>query len=197
MLLWSCVGAAGCAFHRDIRVNVSPTADHSEKKTIVVLDLEGNVEPRESSVPGAKTFSIGNAGVAVADALSTALMKLPQYELVERQRLKHMLRELGVSSGDLVDPKNLKHMRKLGNIEAIVLGSVMNYGWWHSGTSYGAGVNFNARLVDTWTGKVLWTASVQLDIERAVPGQLLNQVCAELVGELETQMKPSGKPKGL
>ena len=183
LFLYGC-GAAGT---RDIRVGVSPEFTSSKPLTISVLDLVGNVEGASTPIPGAMAYAVANAGSLIADGLSTALIRLPQYKLIERQQLVRLVKEMDLSLSDLASPENLKKFGKVANVDAVVVGTVNSYGNWSNGVSYGAFVIFNARLVDTQTAKVLWSVSCSVNLQYVDVGQVLNLACDEIVTKLESQ----------
>ena len=172
-------------------MTLNPSVQPSEKRTVVVLDFEGNVEGEKGGMPTGYWSTRSKAGILVADALTTALLKVEQYRLIERQRLKRLLQELNMSPADLVSPENLRRFRKLANVDAVVLGSVSSYGYWQNRVGQeGAWVEFNARMIDSYSGEVLWSASVVREIKgNVVTGEVLNMACAELVEELQRRMR--------
>ncbi len=182
----SCAQAAPTVKYT-VRITAGPQNHLTQDKiSIAVLDLE-------TKCNDIRHHNCENAGFIVAETLLTELISIQKYTIIERQQMNRLIEELRFSMSDLVSRENLKRLGKLGNVDAVVLGTVLS---WSTIDQI-----FNVRLVDTQTGKVYWAGSVHLNdtkhdfildgLLNSNGGKYLAVACFDLVHKLKTQMEDS------
>jgi len=100
--------------------------------------------------------NVNNLGRFLAEELINELMKDKKakgYEIVERRQLNKVLRQLKLSSSGLLDPKSMKAVGKILNVDAIVTGSL---------TDLGNDIKVNARIISVESAKIIATASTKI-----------------------------------
>jgi TolB-like protein len=98
-------------------------------------------------------------GRFVASRLTTRLAQGPKFLIVERQRLSQVLTELKFSMSDLVDPTKAKQLGKMAGVEAIVVGSI---------SDFGNQVDVDARIIEIETNRMLLGTSVTIGKDPSV-----------------------------
>ena len=116
-----------------------------------------------------------DVGQGITDLLTNDLVKNGTYEVIERQDIDKVLTEQNFSNSDLADPATAAKIGKLLGVDAIIVGSVTQFGkdtknlglgghgWgWHGFGGGGVGhskttaiVGVSARIVDVNTGVIL------------------------------------------
>ncbi len=100
--------------------------------------------------------NVNNLGRFLAEELINELMnhrKEKGYEIVERRQLNKVLKQLKLSSSGLLDPKYMKEVGKILNVDAIVTGSL---------TDLGNDIKVNARIISVESAKIISTASTKI-----------------------------------
>ncbi|SFV55861.1 hypothetical protein MNB_SV-12-600 [hydrothermal vent metagenome] len=100
--------------------------------------------------------NVNNLGRFLVEELINELMKHKKdkgYEIVERRQLNKVLRQLKLSSSGLLDPKSMKEVGKILNVDAIVTGSL---------TDLGNDIKVNARIISVESAKIISTASTKI-----------------------------------
>ena len=100
--------------------------------------------------------NVNNLGRFLAEELINELMnhrKEKGYEIVERRQLNKVLKQLKLSSSGLLDPKSMKEVGKILNVDAIVTGSL---------TDLGNDIKVNARIISVESAKIISTASTKI-----------------------------------
>jgi TolB-like protein len=98
-------------------------------------------------------------GRFVAGRLTTRLAQSPKFFVVERQRLSQVLAELKFSMSDLVDPAKVKQLGKMAGVDAIVVGSI---------SDFGNQVDVDARMIDIETNRMFLGTSVTIGKDPSV-----------------------------
>jgi len=137
---------------------------------------------------------VPNAGIRMAETVATRLLAVPQYRLVERARLRHVLEELKLHMTDLVDPENLTTVGRLLGADAVVFGRTEAWSWVNQ-TGWGGSIDASFRLVDIETGEVLWAVQgriVRLNTSDDQFQMLGDDMCGKLRKKLTgmTAQKP-------
>jgi TolB-like protein len=109
--------------------------------TVAVLVLK-NLSPSPRLEPMENGF---------ADSLQANLGALKQVRLVERERLRAVLKEQKLTLSGLVDPATAIRVGRLLNADRLIYGSFVELG---------DNLRFDVRLADTKTACVLWSESV-------------------------------------
>jgi len=148
-----------------------------QKKRVAVLSFD------DSAVKSSAAAAIGSTqdvGAGLADVLVKELLKNGPYSIIERRALDAVLKEQNFSNSSRADPKSAASIGRLLGVEAIIIGSVTQFGLEESAVAVGSGslgrltrgvlgggkrvntkatVGMTARLVDTSTGEILTAAS--------------------------------------
>ncbi len=132
----------------------------STKKTIAVLDFEGN-----------EKISMKN-NLKMADILITSLSKSKRFELVERNRIDKIIEEQKLALSGLIDEKSAIEVGKLSGAEYVVIGNITSatkkeidkFGYILVKLEVGVDV----RVVNGTTGKILLSESATGNYESKV-----------------------------
>jgi len=145
---------AGCS---PGNVTVSPAFSPPEKIQVAVLDFDW--EMPSGQLQGHSMVSSPNAGKYMADAISTHLVSIPGFEVVERSRLNKLLHEKDLQQSDLIKKGEYEEVGRFLGVRFLVLGTVNTYTTWAHGTWHGHTVSFSCRCVDVESGRTVWTLS--------------------------------------
>lgn len=112
-------------------------------------------------------YGQGRLGGAATDILVTELTKSGKFIVVERDRMEKIMAEQKFQAEGMIDPQTAVQVGKILGLEAIVLGSVSQFGVKTEGSDYlisqtkkqVADVTVDIRLVDTQSGQVLMADS--------------------------------------
>jgi len=153
----------------------APAAD---KKRVAVLDFEfGTVQGGVSAIFGQNV----DIGKGIADLLVDRLVRDGSYAVIERKSIQKILVEQNFSNSDRADPSSAAKIGKLLGVDAIIIGSITQFGRDDKsmgvgggvlrgvGSKYGLGnvgvknskaaVGISARTVSVDTGEILAVAS--------------------------------------
>jgi len=100
--------------------------------------------------------NVTDLGRFLAEELINELLKNKKdkgYEIVERRQLNKVLKQLKLSSSGLLDPKSMKEVGKILNVDSIVTGSL---------TDLGNDVKVNARIISVESAKIIASASTKI-----------------------------------
>jgi curli biogenesis system outer membrane secretion channel CsgG len=118
---------------------VSPAQD---KKRVAILDFEyGTVTDSVSAIFGTNV----DVGKGISDMLVENLVKGGAYSVIERRALEKVMQEQNFSNSDRADPASAAKLGKLLGVDAIVIGSITQFGRDDKATSVGGGI-FGRRL---------------------------------------------------
>lgn len=105
-------------------------------------------------------------GASVSDLFVTEILRSGRYQLVERSQLSKVLQEAEIGLSGLTDNRAVELGKMLG-ADGVILGSVDEYGMVaRKGQSYPV-VGLSVRLIDTQTGRVMWSAGLASTARRA------------------------------
>jgi curli biogenesis system outer membrane secretion channel CsgG len=156
------------------------------KKRIAILNFEyATVQSDISAIFGTRQ----DVGKGIADLLVDKLVTDGQYSIIERKALDKVMAEQNFSNSDRADPSSAAKLGRLLGVDAIVIGSITQFGRDDRSTSvngtalgglagrYGLGgigqrkakavVGISARMVDTDTGQILAVASGKGESDRS------------------------------
>jgi len=142
-------------------VRAAPSNDVSPPFLIAVF-------PLEDLRPSGDTEGLGEV---LAEGITDGLNRAPGIRVVERQRLKALMDEIGLSMTGAVDEKTALRVGKLLGANHLLLGSFMKFR---------NQVRVNARVVTTETGEITGTAKVTgkfddiLELEEKLVGEILS-----------------------
>ena len=98
-------------------------------------------------------------GSSVSDMVVTELLRTQKYQLVERGQMKNVLSETELAMAGLSQAKAVEAAKMLG-AEAVVIGTVDEYGTQAKGGDTYAVVGLSIRLIDCATGNIVWSADL-------------------------------------
>ena len=156
-----------------------------QKKRVAVLDFEyGTVHDAVASLFGTD-YDVGRG---ISDLLVEKLVSNGTYSVIERRALDSVLKEQNFSNSDRANPVTAAKIGKIMGVDAIVIGSVTQFGrddkstkigggaFSHWGGRFGLGglrrrharavVALSARMIDTSTGEILAVAHGKGTAER-------------------------------
>lgn len=148
-----------------------------DKKRVAVLDFDyATVQSGVASIFGTNV----DVGKGIADLLVQNLVKSGVYSVVERKAMAQILAEQNFSNSDRANPETAAKLAKLLGVDAIIIGSITQFGRDDKGTNIGAGalggitgrfgiggvskreskanVGLSARVVSTETAEILTVA---------------------------------------
>lgn len=120
------------------------------------------------------TYGAGRLGTSASDILTTELFKTGAFILIERAQLGQVLKEQGLGQTGVVNPETAAEAGKILGLNAIVTGSVSQFGVSTGGADYGiykqkvqtAKCVVDVRVVDVTTGQLLFAESGRGEFER-------------------------------
>lgn len=145
------------------------------KKRVAVLDFEyGTVRSSTAALFGSDV----DIGKGISDLLVKHLVKDGTYSVIERRALDKILAEQNFSNSDRANPTSAAKIGKLLGVDAIIVGSITQFGGENKNTKVGGGgggwggfgmggvglkkskaiVALDARIVDIDTGEILAVA---------------------------------------
>ena len=156
------------------------------KKRIAVLNFDyATVQSDVSAIFGTRQ----DVGKGIADLLVDKLVTDGRYSLIERKAIDKIMAEQNFSNSDRVDPNSAAKLGRVLGVDAIVIGSITQFGRDDKSTTvggtafgglagrYGLGgvgtrkakavVGISARLVSTDTGEILAVASGKGESDRS------------------------------
>jgi curli biogenesis system outer membrane secretion channel CsgG len=143
-----------------------------QKKRVAVMDFEyGTVSSSTAAIFG----SHQDVGKGIADLLVDKLVADGKYSVIERKALDKILAEQNFSNSDRADPASAAKLGRVLGVDAIIIGSVTQFGRDDKKTNIGglgsaagrvgiggisrsksnAVVGITARMVNTTTGEIL------------------------------------------
>jgi len=166
------------------------TAPAQQKKRVAVFNFDyGTVHASVYSIFGSNV----DVGKGVADLLVDRLVKNGNYSVIERKALDKVLAEQNFSNSDRADPTSAAKLGKILGVDAIIIGSITQFGrddkqtnvgggFGGIGRKYGLGgvskreskavVQISARMVNTDTAEILGVASGKGESTRSGTGLL-------------------------
>ena len=161
-------------------------AGAQQKKRVAVLDFDyGTVRSGIAAIFGANV----DVGSGIADLIVDRLVTSGAYSVIERKALAKILAEQNFSNSDRADPTSAAKIGRLLGVDAIIIGSITQFGRDDQTTSVGGGalggltrkygiggvqrreakavVGINARMVDVNTAEILAVASGKGESQRS------------------------------
>ncbi len=114
---------------------------------------------RVAVLPFKGTSDHPEAGNLAYEAFSTNILKVKEYDIVDRGALEQVLSEQKLGMSGAIDQTKAVEIGKLLGADGVILGAVTAYEHRHLLMFPPAKVSLTARLVNTRTGVVEWTAS--------------------------------------
>ena len=153
-----------------------PCALAQKKKRVAVLNFEyGTVMSQVAAVFGTNV----DVGKGISDLLVQQLVTDGKYSVIERNALDKILNEQNFANSDRADPATAAKIGKILGVDAVIMGSITQFGRDDENKTYGAGaiaarkfglgglqkrdakavVGVTARMVDTTTAEILAAAT--------------------------------------
>lgn len=119
-------------------------------------------------------YGQGRLGRAASDILATELFKSGAFIMVEREKMQELLHEQAIGQSGIINPSTAAKAGELLGCQAIVTGSISQFGVKEYGANYGvykqkvqkADCTVDVRVVDTTTGQILFADSGKGEYER-------------------------------
>ena len=155
--------------------NPAPTQSQGRRKRVAILDFDyATVQTNSAAVFGTNV----DIGKGMTDLLVTRLVKDGTYSVIERKALDKIIAEQNFSNSDRANPASAAKIGKLLGVDAIIVGSITQFGNEDKNVKVGGGgggwngfgdggfshkkskaiVSVDARLVDIDTGEILGVA---------------------------------------
>jgi curli biogenesis system outer membrane secretion channel CsgG len=161
----------------------------AQKKRVAVMNFDyATVQGGVAAIFGTNQ----DIGKGIADLLVDKFVNDGTYSVIERKALDKIMAEQNLSNSDRADPLSAAKIGKLLGVDAIVVGSITQFGRDDKSTTVGgdavgrvtgrfglggvskkqakAVVAITARMVDTSTGEILATATGRGESERSGTG---------------------------
>jgi curli biogenesis system outer membrane secretion channel CsgG len=156
---------------------LADTASAQQKKRVAILSFD------DAAVEASAAKALGttqDVGGLLSDVLVKELLKGSTYSIIERRALDQVLKEQNFSNSNRADAKTAAAIGRVLGVDAIIIGSVTQFGVEESAVAVGSGplgrvtrgvlgggkrvnsravVGMTARIVDTRTGEILTAAS--------------------------------------
>ena len=154
----------------------APTQPQGRKKRIAIFDFDFATVQSASAAAFGQNIDVGKG---ISDLLVKYLVQDGTYSIIERKALDKVLAEQNFSNSDRANPASAAKLGKLLGVDAIVVGSVTQFGNETKNTGVGGGgggwggfgvggfhhkdskaiVNVDARIVNIDTAEILGVAS--------------------------------------
>ena len=165
LLAAAVVFLSACAPSKTVKQQQALSANETEeaeskytgpKRRIGVVEFENK-----------SAYGQGRLGGAASDILVTELVKSGKFIVVERDRLNKIMEEQKFQSQGMTDPQTVAKIGQVMGLEAIVVGSVSQFGVKKEGSDYlltqskrqVADVTVDIRLIDVQSGQVIMADS--------------------------------------
>lgn len=155
------VFAGACAPSKSVKKRQAISVDETEKVTSKYTGPKRRIGVVEFENKSA--YGQGRLGGAASDILVTELVKSGKFIVVERDRMAKILEEQKLQGGGLIDSATAVKIGQVMGLEAIVVGSVSQFGVKKEGSDYlitqskrqVAEVAVDLRLIDVQSGQVI------------------------------------------
>ena len=156
---------AGCAPRTTVKQKQAITVKETErvetkytgpKRRVAIVDFENKT-----------AYGARRLGTAATDILISELGKTGKFILVERDKMEKLLEEQKLGMTGIIDPTTAARMGRILGVNAIVTGSISQFGVKTGGSEYvivqskrqEAEATVDIRVVDVETGQILFTDS--------------------------------------
>lgn len=152
---------AACAPSKSVRTQQTLSVSETEKVESEVTGPKRRIGVVEFENKSA--YGQGRLGGAASDILVTELVKSGKFIVVERDRLNKIMEEQKFQSQGMIDAQTAVKIGQVLGLEAIVVGSVSQFGVKKEGSDYllaqskqqVAEVSVDLRLIDVQSGQVI------------------------------------------
>ncbi|HUI53529.1 MAG TPA: CsgG/HfaB family protein [Bryobacteraceae bacterium] len=167
------------------------TAQAQQKKRVAVMNFDyATVQSTVASLFGTDQ----DIGKGIADLLVDRLVQDGQYSVIERKELDKIIAEQNFSNSDRADPSSAAKLARILGVDAIVIGSITQFGRDDKSTNIGGGalgnvtgrfglggvrksqasavVQITARMINTSTAEILASCTGKGESSRSGTGIL-------------------------
>lgn len=152
---------AACAPSKSVKKQQTISANETEMATSKYTGPKRRIGVVEFENKSA--YGQGRLGGAASDILVTELVKSGKFTVVERDRMNKIMEEQKLQSQGLIDSQTAVQIGQVMGLEAIVVGSVSQFGVKKEGSDYlitqskqqVAEVAVDLRLIDVQSGQVI------------------------------------------
>lgn len=152
---------SACAPSKSVKTQQALSANVTEEVTSKYTGPKRRIGVVEFENKSA--YGQGRLGGAASDILVTELVKSGKFIVVERDRISKLMEEQKYQAQGMTDPMTVAKIGQLMGLEAIVVGSVSQFGVKKEGSDYlltqskrqVAEVTVDIRLVDVQSGQVI------------------------------------------
>ena len=157
-----------------------------KKKRVAVMDFDyATVRSGIAAIFGTDV----DIGKGITDLIVDRLVNSGVYSVIERKAIDKILAEQNLSNSDRADPASAAKIARILGVDAIIIGSITQFGRDDQSTSVGGGavggitrkfgiggvqrkeakavVGINARMIDTSTAEILGVASGKGESQRS------------------------------
>jgi curli biogenesis system outer membrane secretion channel CsgG len=165
----------------------APATPQGRKKRVAIFDFDFATVQTSSAAVFGQNVDIGKG---ISDLLVKYLVQDGTYSVIERKALDKILTEQNFSNSDRANPNSAAKIGKLLGVDAIIVGSITQFGNETKNTNVGGGgnglgrfgvggfsqkkskaiVNIDARIVDIDTAEILGVASGHGESKRESTG---------------------------
>jgi curli biogenesis system outer membrane secretion channel CsgG len=162
---------------------------HAQKKRVAVMNFDyATVQSYVSSIFGSNQ----DVGAGIADLLVDKLVSDEKLSVIERKALDKIIVEQNFSNSDRADPSSAAKLGRVLGIDAIIIGSITQFGRDDKSTNVGGGalggvtgrfglggvrrseskavVQITARMIDTTTAEILASVTSKNESSRSGTG---------------------------
>lgn len=176
--LWNCAGTGGATAKETQVVQAQPATQPASPQPTGQAPRITHKGPKLRvgivDFVNKSAYGAGRLGTSASDILTTELFKTGAFILVERAQLKQVLGEQSLGQTGVVNPDTAAQAGKVLGLNALVTGSISQFGVSTSGADYGvykqkvqtAKCTVDVRVVDTSTGQLLFADSGKGEFER-------------------------------
>lgn len=122
---------------------ITPTAQNlwnvSRKVILLSALLSAAAFAQDKKRVAVMNFEYGTVGKGIADMLVDRLVNDARYSVIERKVLDKLIAEQNFSTSDRADPSSAARLGKLLGVDAIIIGSITQFGRNDKSTNVGAG----------------------------------------------------------
>lgn len=135
----------------------TPAATPPVERNFIAQNAAMSAMTRVAVIPFDNLTNHPNAGLIAAQLMTSELYSQGLYQLSEEGMVRRTIAE-ATAMAELDAPLDIQEMAQKLGVEAVLIGSVSEYGYKHSLDEEPA-VGLNVRLVSAASGDVLWAAS--------------------------------------
>ena len=135
----------------------APAATAPVERNFIAQNADMTAMTRVAVIPFDNLTNHPNAGLIAAQLMASELYSQGIYQLSEEGHVRRTIADVAAMA-QTEAPLDVKAIAEKLDVEAILIGSVSEYGYKHSLDEEPA-VGLNVRLVSASTGDVLWAAS--------------------------------------